>query len=437
MSRLKSKLKRRQKKNQAEVPPIPLESGSSSDLVQQLKRRMEKVKNAHRLKPSPNRTGPTQSQRDPLALKGEVVETDEGEVLYFKKIFKPSYRHGRFGAADFLNVGAGLPVLAKDDSLAGFSPLKALFLDTETTGLSGGTGTLPFLIGVGRIQDDGAFVVEQFFCREPGEERAQLHCLSEHLGWASALVTFNGRAFDMPLVNTRFILQQMKNPGYALPHLDLLHIARRVFRRRLESCSLGALESAILGFERVGDIPGHAIPAAYASYLKGGPQEPMERVLEHNALDLVGLAALGALLEEMYQDPAKVAHAADHLGLAKAALNAGEQTTAISHLNRASSATEKVDSVEAYLLVVRSFAKQGEFDRARAMLEKALGQWPEDAALHLTLAKHLEHRDKDFETALEHARFTGPAEGEAQSSHRMARLERRLARQRTTQRSSR
>ncbi len=436
MSRIKSKLQRRQKKGEGGLNDPSLASGPSSDLLHQLRRRMEKVQKAHRPKKSPNRPPPTQIQRDSLALKGEVVETGEGEVLFFKKIFKPSYRHGNYVAADFLGAGAGLRVLAKDDSLAGFSPSEALFLDTETTGLSGGTGTLPFLIGVGQLQDDGCFLVEQFFCREPAEERAQLHLLSERLNQASALVTFNGRAFDMPLVNTRFILQRMKNPGYALPHLDLLHIARRVFKRRLKRCSLGALESAILGFERVGDIPGHAIPAAYASFLKGGPVEPMEHVLEHNALDLVGLAALGAVLEAMYNDPVKVAHAADHLGLAKAALNAGEQTTAISHLNRASKATEKVDSVEAYLLAVRSFSKQGEFDRAKAMLEKALEQWPDDATLHLTLAKHLEHRDKDFETALEHARFTGPAESETRSAHRIARLERRLVRQHTTQRSN-
>ncbi len=426
MSSIRKKLERRKKQaNGPKKPPLAPAPGhgQSSDLLQQLRKRMEKVAEKH-ARPKTPKT----SQRRTQDLQGEVAETGEGDVLLVRKTFAPSYRHGNYPAADFRGTGTGLQVLAKDNSLAGFSPLDALFLDTETTGLSGGTGTLPFLIGVGWLKDDGHFQVEQFFCREPAEERAQLHLLCEHLKKARFLVTFNGRAFDIPLINTRFIMQQMKNPGYALPHLDLLHISRRVFKHRLESCSLGTLESAILGFERVDDIPGHAIPAAYSSYLRGGPVEPLEKVLEHNALDLVGLAALGAVLEEMYADPEKVAHAVDHLGLAKAALVAGEQEAAASHLLHASMADKKAVSLEAYLLGVRSLTRQGELDQAKALLKKALEQWPDDAALHLTLAKHLEHRDKDFETALCHARFTADAEGEKESAHRIARLRRRLAR---------
>ncbi len=363
-------------------------------------------------------------------LAGEVADTEQGPVLLRGKRYPPSYRHGRFPAADFQKAGAGLAALAEDQRFAELDPCGALFLDTETTGLAGGTGTLPFLVGVGRLNRNGGFEVEQYFCREPAEERAQIGLLAARLARAEYLVTFNGKAFDVPLLNTRFVLQRMKNPGYDLPHLDLLFVARRVFKRRLESCSLGSLESAVLGFEREGDIPGHAIPAAYTAYLRGGPTEPMEAVLEHNALDLVGLAALGGALEEMYRDPSAVEHAADHLGLARAALAAGERAAADDHLHRAGASASDEHSRDAFALAARTAARRGELERSKALWYKALERTPDEPAVHLALAKHLEHRDKDFAAAIEHARRTVEIEGEDGSAHRVARLERRLAKQR-------
>jgi uncharacterized protein len=325
-----------------------------------------------------------------------------------------------------LGCGKGLAELSGDERLKGFDPQRALFLDTETTGLAGGTGTLPFLIGVGWIVEDGSFCTEQYFCREPGEERAQLQLLSSRIAKATSLVTFNGRAFDMPLVNIRFVLHQMKNPGYELPHLDLLNIARKVFKRRLGSVRLGNLEAAVLGFDRVDDIPGHAIPAAYAAFLRGGPVAPMESVLEHNALDLVGLAAIGAVLEEMYMNPAAVEHPADHLGLAKAALGAGKAESASQHLNRAGESEDMEASRDAFVLAARTAARERDFELSLSMWKKALESAPNDAEIHLGLAKHLEHKNRDFKGALEHARLTGDFVGTKAMLHRIERIERRL-----------
>jgi hypothetical protein len=319
-------------------------------------------------------------------------------------------------------------VLAKDERFKDMDLSRALFLDTETTGLAGGTGTLPFLVGVGWLEKSGVFKVEQLFCREPGEEGAGLSLLARRFEWASCLVTFNGRSFDIPLLNTRFILHRMKNTGYALPHLDLLPVARRVFKKRLDSCRLANLEAAILGFERIGDIPGSAIPGVYASFLRGGPVEPIEAVLEHNALDLVGLAALGAVLEEMYGHPRQVEYGADSIGLAKAALLAGERESADEHLTHAAFSAPKKERTEAYLMAAREATKLGTLQKAKTLLTNALERDSKNARIHLALAKYLEHRDKNFSKALEHARFTGDAEGEAKSLHRIARLRRRMGR---------
>jgi hypothetical protein len=411
MDRLKSKLKRRK-----------LES--SSNLIQKLRSRMQKIEGQRgsKVRHGDQETGQRGQQED---LAGDEVHTDKGAVLVRTKHYPPSYRHGRFPASDFLDAGPGLAVLAKDPRLASLDLTRALFLDTETTGLSGGTGTLPFLVGVGWLEESGVFKVEQYFCREPGEEGAQLSLLVKRLEWAACLVTFNGRSFDIPLLNTRFILHRMKNPGYGLPHLDLLPVARRVFKTRLDSCRLGNLEAAVLGFERIGDIPGSAIPGVYASFLRGGPVEPIEAVLEHNALDLVGLAALGAVIEEMYGNPGQVEHGADSIGLAKAALLAGERASADGHLNHASLSAPKQERTEAYFIAAQEASRQRDFAKAKTLLKEALKNDPNNAQIHLALAKLFEHRDKNFKTALEHARLAGEAEGEEKSLHRIARLERR------------
>lgn len=400
----------------------------SKDLIEQLKRRMEKVAQRHSPLPTPRPFVPPErppKRRDP---DGEVVDTEFGPVLMIKRSYPPSYRHGRYFSSDFLQTGVGLAALAGDSDLGGMNPCGALFLDTETTGLSGGTGTLPFLIGVGWLDEDGRFQLEQYFCREPGEERAQLMLLAQRLKRASFLVTFNGRAFDMPLVNTRFVLQRMKNPAWNLKHLDLLIAARRVFKRRLESCSLGNLESAVLGIERIGDIPGRDIPGVYAAYVRGEPADQIDSILEHNALDIVGLAALGAAIEQMWADPKSVAHAADSLGLAKAALAAGKEEAAAEHLARAGESAEGKEVRDAYLMAAKAAGKREEHDRAKSLLMEALSKNNDDAFLHLALAKHLEHKDKNFEEALVHARLTFEAEGRDASARRAARLESRIAR---------
>ena len=198
--------------------------------------------------------------------------------------------------------GAATAACARDLRLAEFDFARAAFLDTETSGLSGGAGTFAFMVGVG-LFEAGGYAVHQLFMRSPAEERALLHVVSSLLAPCSGLVTFNGRSFDAPLLNTRYALQRQPSPLADLLHLDLLPAARQRWRLRLPSCALGALEKDVLGFQRTQeDVPGWLIPSIYQEYARslGQPRaevvDDMARVFYHNREDIVNMAPLAAML---------------------------------------------------------------------------------------------------------------------------------------------
>ena len=257
---------------------------------------------------------------DPF-LPGEEVHTPFGPA-WVREARYPLAEH--LTLAEWLNVApATLAALDRNDLLLDLVPSGAVFIDTETTGLSLGAGTYTFLIGVGTyeppaVEDEaaidgkgGAFVVRQYFMRHPGEERAQLHLVEEAIGGASGIVSFNGRGFDMPLVYNRFILASMPPPLVGAPHLDLLHPARRLWKMRWGSCSLGSLERNVLGLRRTTeDVPGYLIPEIYRQYyLTGTTTEMLARVFYHNLQDVVSMALLGARMARHFdRDALDAAH---------------------------------------------------------------------------------------------------------------------------------
>src|SRR3990172_6858062 len=193
------------------------------------------------------------------------------------------------------------------------------FLDTETSGLAGGTGTYAFLVGVARFAGD-KFVLQQFFMRDPAEEPALLEGLARFLAPCKALVTFNGKAFDAPLLSTRYFLNHIPLPYKDYSHLDLLPLARRLWRDRLESRALKYLEEHVLGLKRSAEeVPGYEIPWLYFDYLKTGDARPLGGVFYHNAMDVVAMAALLAQVNEMLQNPygGNVQHGLDFVALGK------------------------------------------------------------------------------------------------------------------------
>ncbi len=194
--------------------------------------------------------------------------------------------------------GALLALLALDPALSGCDPKRALYLDTETTGLAGGTGTVPFLLGLAWYDvESGAFMLEQALLRRLGEEAPILDLLTTRIAGASMIVTFNGKAFDMPLLRTRYVMNRIPAPAEP-PHLDLVHVARRIHRSRLRSRTLIAIENEVLGRARIDDVAGGDIVATYMHFLRSGDDAALLGVVEHNAADVLAMVALVGLYGE-------------------------------------------------------------------------------------------------------------------------------------------
>jgi hypothetical protein len=305
--------------------------------------------------------------------------------------------------------------LARHDALA--------FLDLETTGLAGGTGTLPFLIGTARAHN-GVLETVQYLLRDPGAEPHALARLAADLSPAAALVTFNGKCFDVPLLETRFVMN--RRPWRPLPHLDLLFPARRVFRRRLESCTLGRLEAEVLGRPRDGDIDGADIPRRWFDWLALGDARPLAPVVEHNRLDLVALAALAGRLARLLDRPADASHPLDLFSIGAMLARDGDP--------RAEAALGEAltrGATEAGGELARVKKRRGARDEALPLWEQAARQ-PGKRGLEagVELAKHYEHRAKDPVRALSVVRELLGREGlgageRAELEKRAARLARR------------
>ncbi|RPH82997.1 MAG: hypothetical protein EHM88_08015 [Candidatus Rokuibacteriota bacterium] len=235
---------------------------------------------------------PARPAADPVerVVDGTLLDTGQGSIVAVRHEYPLTHRHGGGPLGDAL--GAPLPLLARlarvDGEIGGTEGL--LFLDTETTGLAGGTGTYAFLVGAALVEG-GRVVLHQYFMRDFDDEPALLAALDPLLARASGLVTFNGAGFDLPLLETRFVLARRRWP-VALPHLDLLRPARRVWTGWLTDCRLSTLESTVLGHAREDDVPGAFIPLIYFDYLRSRRAAPLRRVFEHNRADVLTLVAL-------------------------------------------------------------------------------------------------------------------------------------------------
>ncbi|MRR30843.1 hypothetical protein EG834_11080, partial [bacterium] len=224
-------------------------------------------------------------------IAGDEIATPLGSVYQITQDYDFHYQHGQvhFDAPLSLDLlrewGKTAPEkTSRIDQL--------IFLDTETTGLAGGAGTFAFLVGLGIWNPEG-FRLVQLFMRSPAEEPAMLAGLSRIVNPFTTVVTFNGKSFDIPLLNSRHLINSMITPFADMAHLDLLPLARRLWRNRLPSRALGDLERDILGVARTGEeIPGWMVPQMYVEYLQSGDARPMKGVLYHNAMDILSLAAL-------------------------------------------------------------------------------------------------------------------------------------------------
>jgi uncharacterized protein len=307
-----------------------------------------------------------------------------------------------------------LALLALDPGLAAREPARALYVDTETTGLSGGTGTVPFLIGLAFFErDTGALVIEQLLLRQMGEEAPMLDRLARRMREASMLVSFNGKAFDLPLLHTRFVLNRLTPPP-PIPHLHLVHVARRVHRHRMTRFNLTSVESTVLGFERTDDIPSNEVGACYGHFLRTGDESALMAVIDHNEWDVLAMAAIVGVYGEPLSTPTPL----DWIGVARTLRRAGALARAQSVADRAVEHGAGHDAVRARGEIARARG-----DKAMALLDFAsLVDHVDDSRLRLELAKLYEHHAKIPLAALQIAR-KGTAESQQAAARRIRRLE--------------
>jgi hypothetical protein len=393
--------------------------------IEELRRVIRRIDQAHAARRAP----------EPLEtlVGGAIEETGQGPILVVRQAFALDHRHGlgalvgAFGAPPAL-----LGVLTRRGTPAG-DVRRLLFLDTETTGLAGGTGTYAFLVGAGRLEGD-RFVLWQFFMRDLHEEPALLAALAPLLGDADGLVTYNGSGFDLPLLETRFVLA--RRPWPERWHLDLLAPARRLWGARLADCRLGTIERDVLGVARQDDVPGPLIPTLYFDYLRRRRVGALPRVFVHNRTDVLSLVALTAWL-------ARALDAADPEGLAPDELAAigglwerADLPRALECYRRALSAGLDGPGAERVRLRLAWWEKRAaRWDEALALWRAATRARRFDVRPWEELAKFHEHRSRDHAAAraivteaLERARRDGAgARIVADFQHRLARLDRRLA----------
>lgn len=389
-------------------------------------------------------------------LGGQVVANGFGRALIVDRRYESDRFHGtrRVGECD----------VADDDTLRLLDPSlppldgagdRTLFVDLETTGLSGGAGTVAFLVGCGWF-DMGAFQVRQFLLTSYANERALLDAVATCFDAASLLVTYNGKTFDVPVMETRWMFHRMRMPLESVRHFDMLHPARRLWRTRDGAaegeeggCRLGTLERVLCDVTRAGDVPGLEIPGRYFQFLRSGDARPLEPVLEHNRLDLISLAAVTAHAVQLAEEgTARCRDGAEALALGRVYERAGRVDRAIDAFHRAAacpSAPVDVIAEAIYRLAVRLRRERRFADAAdcwRRLIALKPGRLGRRSTLLAplrqvaveALAIHHEHRERDYAGARELAlRLLDDGDGaptrvKAETTRRrLARLDRKLS----------
>ena len=365
--------------------------------------------------------------RAAAVLGGTIREREDGVVLIVDRHYPEHAFHGqiRIGdLADVINDGThAMSMMAQAWPAAeGIGGSRLLFLDLETTGLFSGAGTQAFLVGCAAI-DGRAIHIRQFFLPGFEHERALLNEVEAWSNSHDALVTYNGRTFDAPLIETRFLFHRVACPFEDVPHLDMLHAARRLWRHRATaagpgtgddaSCSLAVLEKQLAGVHRVGDVPGYEIPSRYFRFIREADVRPLEAVMEHNRLDLLSLAAvLARVITLIDRGPSIASSAQEALGLARIYERAQFTTNAESAFLHTIALASRVGSEpEVHGEALRRLAW---IRRRSGRVRDAADAWQQLASLarcpgslrreaREALAIHHEHRSKDLLSAKQHA----------------------------------
>lgn len=381
---------------------------------------------------------------DLASLNGAAwMETGAGRTLVVDRVFSGGQAYGgtsvEHGAIDDRTPLEVLRPRRPDRPSVPPGPGPIVFVDLETTGLSGGAGTVAFLIGCGWFEA-GGFRVRQFVLPSLHQEAPLLHGAAEVLGDAGLLVTYNGNVFDLPVMETRWLFQRLDAPWDGVAHLDMLPPARRLWRRRDaadQSCRLTALEQALFGVRRRGDVPGWEIPGRYFHYIRTGDVAPLEPVLLHNQLDLLSLALVTARASRLVADAPDGADAYEALALGRLLGSRGDGDRADACFRCAAGDRLAPGEIraEAMTHLARRLRRRRLHGDAAEVWRQVLGirdagpRWHDEA--REALAVHHEHRERRLDLAHRLVRETLAGAGDARrrraAGHRLARIERKLA----------
>lgn len=352
--------------------------------------------------------------------------------LLVRSTFPIDHRDGRFSLSEALHVSP--QTLSTLLGKGGETPECAapLFIDVESTGLGTATGTQVFLLGIGRFAGDD-FEILQYFLPGPQQERPFLEQVRETFNLQSLIVSYNGKSFDIPLLETRYLMQRQKANLRQLPHLDLLFPARRLYRHRVPDCCLGTIERLVLQVIREDeDIPGYLIPGIYFEYLRTGDPRPLAGVFYHNLVDILSLARLFAAIAAAMELKDGL-HSLDYAGAARI-FEASDQLDLAARAYRRSLAgihpVQRASLLQRLAFVLKRSQKFEEAANIWQFLVESQGD--ESGVAHVELAKHLEHREKDYERAREVvlAALRLPSSQEAYVKgaleHRLGRIERKM-----------
>ncbi|GAB4329489.1 MAG: metal-dependent exonucleaseMrfB [Calditrichia bacterium] len=335
-------------------------------------------------------------------LQAKIIQEGDSTII-LKENYYPAHRHHFFQYA--ARNGFKLEHIGFLDGRE--KPLKrnlkeCLFIDLETTGLSGGAGTFAFLIGLGHVELDH-IVVRQYLIPDYQYEWLALKLIENNLREYPVLVSFNGKTFDIPLLRARFVLNRKESPLESREHLDILHMARRVWKRRLDSCELQSLEYHILGQKRVQDIPGAIVPQLYFEYLRKRRVSLMEGVLEHNYHDIVNLVLLFIWLEQVAEEPlTTLNHPVDMFSVAKYFYQAKLYQKAEPVLEYLiHSVVPEAIRQESMFLLAMLYKKDGNPEKGANLMRQLLEKQQWHPAAIEELAKFYEHKEKDYEAALD------------------------------------
>ena len=313
-----------------------------------------------------------------------------------KPAFVDCWRHESTHAASEYPIRRETVMLMQgEDMPENFSPERILYLDTETTGLMG-AGTVAFEVGLG-WQEGNTFHVRQLIMRDYPEEKYLLEDIVRMAEKFDVICSFNGKTFDLPLLRNRFIMNRIRTTCLDKPHIDLLHIARRVWKLRLKHCNLTNLEEALLGIPRVDDLPGAQVPERFFSYLKTGDFTLLDDVLEHNEQDIVSLQNLLCHMCRMYENPEQLRFDEDvySMGVALERFHHGEEA------RRCYELAGGVMHAASQGRLAQSYRKAGDRAEAVRIWQGMIRRKEGGVQPYVELAKHYEHVEKDYAAALD------------------------------------